>query len=426
MKKALANLPLARALLLFFAVVLAITILIVGGASRYFEQRSVTNIAEKEARKTSELIFESIYAVMKRGWGRKDIDEVIDGLRRAMPDSEIALYRSPKVAELFGESPHMLDTRDDAPLREVVADGNARLYEEQTTLRFLYPLRAEAKCLGCHVNAELGDINGVIDIRFPVEQLRVPLQFMLDSVFTVFSVIFLIVAVTTYLIVRQVMIRPIVELSQHMREIDEVDHLSRSQHASHFAFRELTLLTDEFHYLLGRVSAAQHQLQDQSERDPLTGLYNRRRMDEVIDAELLRSERYRHSMALFMLDLNRFKPINDEYGHEAGDAVLVAVARVLQGTLRDSDVIARVGGDEFMAIAPETDAGEARLLAARLSTAVSSHVTSYQGEQLQVGISIGVAIYPEHGDNRASLGRHADRAMYEDKQLWHRRLDGHQ
>ncbi len=424
MKKALANLPLSRALLLFFALVLALTIFIVGGASRYFEHRSVTNIAEKEARKTSELIFESIYAVMKRGWGRKDIDEVIEGLSRAMPDSNIALYRSPKVAELFGESPHMIDTRDDAPLREVVADGVARLYEEQDALRFLYPLRAEAKCLGCHINAELGDINGVIDIRFPVDKLRVPLQFMLDSVFAVFSVIFLVVAVATFLIVRQVMIRPIVTLSQHMREIDEVDDLSRSQHASHFAFRELTLLTDEFHYLLGRVSTAQRQLQAQSERDPLTGLYNRRRMDEVIDAELLRSERYRHSMALFMLDLNRFKPINDEYGHEAGDAVLVAVARVLQNTLRDSDVIARVGGDEFVVMAPETGAGEARQLAARLSEAVCSHVTSYQSEQLQVGVSIGLAIYPEHGDSRVSLGRHADRAMYEDKRLWHSRLDG--
>ncbi len=423
MRKHLINMPLARALLLFFVAVLGFTTLVVGGASRYFEQQSITHMAEQEAHKTSELIFQSIYAVMKRGWGREDIDEVIRSLAHTMPDSRIALYRSAGVAELFGEVPHMIDTGDDAPLREVVESGEPRLYEETDSLRFLHPLKAERECLACHVNAQAGDINGVIDIRFPVEKLRVPLEFMLDSVFAVFSVIFLIVAAVAYLIARLVLVKPIVELSQHMRTIDELDDLSRRQHASPFAFRELTLLTDEFHYLLGRVASAQRQLQEQSERDPLTGLYNRRRMDEAIDTELLRSGRYRHPMALFMLDLNRFKPINDEHGHEAGDAVLIAVAQVLRETLRESDIVARVGGDEFVVLAPETAPGEARQLAARLGEAVRAHVTDYQGQRLRVGVSIGAAVYPEHGESREALARHADKAMYEEKKLWHSRID---
>ena len=158
-----------------------------------------------------------------------------------------------------------------------------------------------------------------------------------------------------------------------------------------------------------------------SRSDQLTGVFNRRRFDETLEAQLAHARRYRGSGALLIVDVDHFKQVNEEFGHAAGDEALRAVARLLASNLRQTDtlgrdaagLVARLGGDEFALLLPETDAAGAEVVAARLVDAVASEPLETDGKPVQLGISIGAATFGE-GDfpTAEELLAAADRAMY--------------
>jgi diguanylate cyclase (GGDEF)-like protein len=171
-------------------------------------------------------------------------------------------------------------------------------------------------------------------------------------------------------------------------------------------------------YRMARLSAEQEQL---SRVDPLTGLANRKALlGEVADQLPAHAERGargatdRH-LALLVLDLDRFKHVNDALGHAVGDRLLVEVGSRLTDAVRPGDVVARLGGDEFAILAPAlTSVDEARDLAARVVGALAQPV-ALDGLPLDVSGSMGIAVYPAHGEDFATLLRHADVAMYDAK-----------
>jgi diguanylate cyclase (GGDEF)-like protein/PAS domain S-box-containing protein len=155
--------------------------------------------------------------------------------------------------------------------------------------------------------------------------------------------------------------------------------------------------------------------------DPLTGVFNRRRFDEALETQLTQARRYGRGGALLIVDLDRFKQINDEFGHAAGDDALRAVARLLSANLRQTDVVARdagglvarLGGDEFALLLPEADAAGAETVAARLIDALAAEPLEIGGKRVQIGISVGAATFGEGNfPSPEELLAAADRAMY--------------
>jgi diguanylate cyclase (GGDEF)-like protein len=155
-------------------------------------------------------------------------------------------------------------------------------------------------------------------------------------------------------------------------------------------------------------------LQVNAATDALTGLYNRRLFDEYFSKELNRARRYSHHLALVILDLHRFKDVNDRAGHMAGDQALQIAASTMRKTLRTSDYAFRIGGDEFALLLQQTDPDQSQTLSRRLR---SSYETAVQPLQLDVplGLDYGVAIFPEDGDTKEALIRVADERLYEFK-----------
>jgi diguanylate cyclase (GGDEF)-like protein/PAS domain S-box-containing protein len=153
--------------------------------------------------------------------------------------------------------------------------------------------------------------------------------------------------------------------------------------------------------------------------DPLTGLANRRRLEERVEAGLLDARMADGGLALLYLDLDGFKPINDEHGHAAGDQVLVQTANRLTARLRRTDVLARLGGDEFLVALFGLDPGAAALEAARLAQELDqalSRPMTVDGHEVRVQVSLGVSSYPQDGDSFGALLHVADTRMYEAKQ----------
>jgi len=169
--------------------------------------------------------------------------------------------------------------------------------------------------------------------------------------------------------------------------------------------------------------ALEQELERLSQRDPLTGLFNRRRFEEELRHQLAYTRHYGKGGALLMIDLDRFKQINDRLGHATGDEALRQVAAVLSDNLRGSDtlardaepsrVVARLGGDEFVALLPEADGAGAAAAAERLAEALRAAPLEVDGREVELQVSIGVATFDEHGlPGEEELLAAADRAMY--------------
>lgn len=180
---------------------------------------------------------------------------------------------------------------------------------------------------------------------------------------------------------------------------------------------EIGRLALEFNAMAERLLAHRHKLEELSVRDGLTGLYNRRELEKRLHQEIQRARRYRRSLSVLMLDIDHFKNVNDHYGHQAGDEVLITVADLIQLNVRPVDVVCRYGGEEVAIILPETDAAGARTVAERIRGTVEDSVTTTpQGDTVHVTVSIGLAVFPRDGDTAASLIHAADQALYAAKQ----------
>jgi diguanylate cyclase (GGDEF)-like protein len=157
-------------------------------------------------------------------------------------------------------------------------------------------------------------------------------------------------------------------------------------------------------------------LRNQSIRDPLTGLFNRRYLEESLERELHRAGRAGQPLPVIMLDVDHFKSFNDTFGHEAGDLVLREVGALLRNHTRTEDIACRYGGEEFILAMPGASSGDAERRAETLRATVKDMALEYRGASLaKIGLSLGVAEYPTHAGDVDALVRSADVALYQAK-----------
>jgi len=185
---------------------------------------------------------------------------------------------------------------------------------------------------------------------------------------------------------------------------------------------ELGQLFHHINQLLERVATSQIDLRRLATRDPLTGLANRTLIQEQLQTMLANARRSEELVAVIFLDLDRFKAVNDSLGHNIGDSLLKAVAKALLDAVREQDAVGRLGGDEFLLLAPAKAHGDIIALANRVIDALSKPF-SIEGYELRTNASLGIAIFPADGQDVDTLMRSADLAMYRAKadevKRWH-------
>jgi diguanylate cyclase (GGDEF)-like protein len=164
-------------------------------------------------------------------------------------------------------------------------------------------------------------------------------------------------------------------------------------------------------------------LRESSMRDAMTGLYNRRFLEEYLDTLIASVTRNKLHLGILMLDLDYFKKVNDTYGHEAGDKVLIELARVIRQCMRASDLTVRFGGEEFLVILNDTDADGAMVLAEKVRASVEEMRVQITGGAIQKTISIGVSDFPADGENFWQVLKYADVALYAAKENGRNRVE---
>ena len=217
--------------------------------------------------------------------------------------------------------------------------------------------------------------------------------------------------ITIYLILNSLVLRPIARIS---------DSFNKESHGEEFVLprrgsREIYNLVSAYNRMRDIIEQRQHALEHQALHDNLTGLPNRALLQDRLEHAIRYSDRHDTSLAFMVIDLDRFKEINDTLGHHVGDRVLNEISNRLRNCLRKSDTVARLGGDEFALIIPDTEAAQATQFAKKISIAINE-VLVIDNQNLYIGASIGISMYPEDGIDSDTLVRYADIAMYSAKQ----------
>lgn len=272
-----------------------------------------------------------------------------------------------------------------------------------------------------------------IGVKQDIKPLNDSIQQTRLLVILIAGIITLLAALVSLWVLRKTSLNPLHELTHQLRRLHG-DRKRLSEKVTVAGTSEIRELATNFNAMTGELDSLYQTLEKMAFTDSLTQLPNRNlfheRLEEDVNHDIHESPRF----ALLLMDLNRFKVVNDTLGHHVGDLLLKQVGMRLQQALRDTDrlsridpstlddgqkerMVARLGGDEFSAILPKTDNIEAVSVVAQKLIEAMQPAFSVDGHKLVIGISIGIALYPEHGPDMHTLMRRADVAMYHAKKL---------
>lgn len=247
-----------------------------------------------------------------------------------------------------------------------------------------------------------------------ITELREQLSSTRNIIFSIAAIIMLSATLLALLMLQRTALTPLNTLTKHLRRV-QADKSQLGIKVAVSGNTEIVELATNFNNMSSELNALYRTLENMAFTDALTGMPNRVLFYDRLEQATLTADRYNTPYALMMMDLNRFKNINDTLGHHIGDQLLKKVGERLQVVLRKSDTVARLGGDEFAALLPAIDGDEnAATVAQKIVNSLNEPI-SINGHSLSVGISIGLVLCPKDGDKTTLLMQRADVAMYHAK-----------
>jgi diguanylate cyclase (GGDEF)-like protein/PAS domain S-box-containing protein len=216
-----------------------------------------------------------------------------------------------------------------------------------------------------------------------------------------------------------VLVSPMLDNRNHPAGNLVILHDISQQKSAEFALQKAN---ERLQSQLAEIQRLQDNLRQQAIRDSLTGLFNRRYLEETLERELSRAVRKKYPLSLLMLDIDHFKMVNDTYGHAAGDAVLQSLGNHLLSYSRKLDIACRFGGEEFVLVLAESDAASALKRAEEWRAAIEKMNVIHAANTIHITVSIGIAVFPQHAENMKDLLYAADQALYTAKKTGRNRV----
>lgn len=316
-------------------IILTTLVLTLLGAFIYAEamkDKAVYDLSKSDAKKTSMLIFESLYAAMAKGWTQDDMNKIIDRLHTIDKNMNVKLYRSTLVSELYGNTlKNRTAIEDSGNLQKAINGEEVLQIIDNHTIRFYYPVKAETDCLNCHHNAKQSDVLGALYISYPIDDLKVSLSTMKNFFFAFIIFFSLVIFLALFFKFNKYFIKPIKNFANNISSISQNTDLSQRVDANN-NIHEIHSMQNVFNEMLDSIEF-------QFYNDSLTSLYNRKKLIEELDQKT--------NSTLMIINIDSFQQINDLYGNEIGDIVLKEYALLLKDTIQNDCSLYRLHADEF-------------------------------------------------------------------------------
>ncbi|HIP15090.1 MAG TPA: sensor domain-containing diguanylate cyclase, partial [Sulfurimonas autotrophica] len=377
MNKLLSNKKLALRIILFVLILSLIAGIIF---SVLIKEMALINLAQNDAKQRSEFIFEVMMSKMQEGWEKKDLDKVMQRLNSLHKGLSVKSYRSKKVAEIFGEDKEVNKIISKDKLIQKAMRGQQIFYisDDGSEVRFLYPVKVKPECITCHYNTKLGDINGVLDIKFSSNDISISLNKMI-TYFLVFLLIFIIIifGIVYYAIIRK-MVDPITSFTQKMEYIAENNKIDQDI-VIDSKMLEIRRMVTVFNHLLSKIRFYQDESIKNSYTDSLTGLPNFMALRDYI--------KNMEFPTAVLFNIDSLKDLNDFYGYEVGDFVICSLAERISESVGETGKVFRLGGDEFVWI-KEGDVDLFNLF--DLLEKINYDPIEYEGGQIYIFVRCGI------------------------------------
>jgi len=297
------------------------------------KDKAIHDLSKVDAKKTSMLIFESLYSAMEKGWTKNDLKRVIKRIDAIDDNMKVEVYRSSLVSQLYGEISYDKEKRnDDYNLKRAMKGEEVLQILDNNTIRFYYPIIAKNDCISCHSNVKENDILGTIYISYPVNDLKVSLNTMINF-FIVFIVLFsLVIFLALFIKFDKYLVKPIKKFVTNINSISSNSDLSQRVDTQG-DIQEIHSMQSVFNQMLDSIEF-------QFYNDTLTGLHNRKKLIDQLDKN--------SNSTLFLINIDSFQEINNLYGNIIGDTILKKYAKLLHKMTHDNCcTLFRLHSDEF-------------------------------------------------------------------------------
>ncbi len=369
--------------------------------SNFIQSSSIEKSIKEDTNIMAKLVFQNLYTVMKMGGDKELINETIVKIEKDISHINVDIVRN--------------NDRNSKTINDAFLTKEAQILKKDKTLEFVTPILFKQECLQCHKTSNVDDVAGVLIIEHSILDIKISLKDILVLIFILFILIILVFFTTWIYFLRKYFIQPINNLigqiSKHTTYKDLKNEIIIDTN-----IKEIKLLEKAFNIKNKALYNSSNKLEKASNKDHLTGIYNRRKFNEYSTLIINDAQRYEHTFSLILIDLNKFKPVNDTYGHSIGDKVLIFFTQIINKSIRETDYLFRMGGDEFYLLLSNTTYNESIIIVKKLQNKLKHSKFIHGNIELEISASFGSAQYKVDGYKIEDLVKIADERMYKNKE----------
>lgn len=346
----------------------------------YIKRAALTTLAEDDAKKTSELIFETMYVRMQEGWAKKDLVKILNRMEHIRHNLEVNSYRSKDVEKIMGVIKEDKEkVNSDLLIKKAMEGEKQFVVEDNGSIRYLYPIKVSKECITCHHNAKVGDVNGVLDIKYPPNEIKISLDMMIYY-FLIFFIFFIFLYFYIfYKIINKKIIEPVVNFTEEIKKVSKDTSFTKRAHIK-TKTAEIYSLQNRFNKLLDTITYYYNQLLTNLYTDSLTKIPNLAKLQEDI--------KLYNNHSLIVVSLDSFKTINSFYGVKVGDFIMNEVAKLLVKISKKTGSVYRLHSDEFAILSN----GSVNIsFCEDLIKTISKKVFKYNDIDINIQATIGLA-----------------------------------
>ncbi len=370
--------------------------------AKYIQASSIEKSIKNDAGVVAQLVFENLYAVMKSGGNKADLNGVITQIEKDIPE-----LLSIKIVKNDIPNNH-------SHIQNAIQSKTIEIYSNKDHIDFIYPIIFKEECISCHTKNKAGEVASVILMEYPILNLQVSLKEILIMFSTLFILTIIVFFIIWFIFLKKYFLTPIQSLADSMSEITTHDDLEQKI-TIESSINEIKAIEHVFNLQNEKLLHSYNELKAISDTDSLTGIFNRKKFDEYSKLAIQNAKRYKNPFTMVVLDLNKFKIINDTHGHNVGDQILKHFTQTITQAIRESDQFFRTGGDEFILILHNTRTDDAKITIEKLKNELLSKSLNIDEITLFVEASFGIAEYEKDGNSIDELYKIADERMYSEK-----------
>ena len=344
--------------------------------TQYMKEEAIEKLSKVDARKTTQLVFQSLYSAMEKGWTRDDLEKIIFRLNEIDKNMSVNVFRSEEVVKQFGDIQKDLEARkNDYNVQKALQNNEVLNIINESTIEYYYPIIAKQECLKCHTQTQENNVLGVINIIYPIDDLKISLSSIINF-FILFTILFsIIIFIGLFIEFDRHLIKPIKNFITNINYISNNKDVTKRINVKN-QIKEIDSMQKVFNTMLDS-------LEYQFFHDELTTLPNRKKLIETLSFE--------KDAVLMIINIDKFQHINDLYGDKIGNDIIRNTASIIKNNVSPEAILFKLHADEYALYQPTEIVEEIKTLALHLANCIENHTFTINDNEIYVNATIGIA-----------------------------------